>query len=106
MGIKFNQNVKADDGKYKPHLVPPSIIEAIARVREYGVEKYGDSENRKEVEPIRYFNATMRHLLAYQKGEINDVESGLPHLHHVACNIAFLIEKGCVDWNRNLLERA
>lgn len=33
-----------------------------------------------------------RHWLAYLKGEKYDQESGLPHLWHLACNAAFLIE--------------
>ena len=32
---------KINVGKYKPHLVTPALIEAVARVREYGVTKYG-----------------------------------------------------------------
>jgi hypothetical protein len=31
-----------------------------------------------------------RHLKDYQMGIINDLESGLPHLAHAACNIHFL----------------
>ena len=87
-----NQEVKADAGKTRPTLVPPSLVEAVARVREYGCSKYNDPENWKRVEPERYIDALYRHLLAYLKGEKNDKESGLPHLWHLACNAAFLIE--------------
>lgn len=38
-----DQTVKADAGKIRPTLVFPSLIRAIAAVREYGVRKYGDS---------------------------------------------------------------
>lgn len=87
-----NQQAKADAGKIRPTLVPPSLIEAVAVIRGYGVQKYGTSENWRNVEPQRYRDALYRHWLAYLSGEVNDVESGLPHLHHCACNIAFLIE--------------
>lgn len=86
------QEAKADAGKPRPTLVPVSLIEAVASIREYGVAKYHDPENWRKVEPQRYRDAMFRHWLAYLKGEKLDPESGLPHLHHCACNLAFLIE--------------
>lgn len=87
-----NQEAKQDAGKIRPTLVPVSVINAIATIREYGTAKYGSSDNWRRVEPQRYRDALYRHWLAYLSGEINDPESGLPHLHHMACNLAFLIE--------------
>lgn len=86
------QEAKADAGKPRPTLVPVSLIESVASIREYGVAKYHDPDNWKKVEPQRYKDAAYRHWLAYIKGEKLDPESGLPHLHHCACNLAFLIE--------------
>ena len=86
------QEAKADAGKPRPTLVPVSLIEAVASIREYGVAKYHDPDNWKKVDAERYRNAAYRHWLAYIKGEKLDPESGLPHLHHCACNLAFLIE--------------
>lgn len=83
---------KADAGKPRPTLVPVSLIEAVAAVRMYGTDKYRDPENWRQVEPQRYRDALYRHWLAYLKGERCDQESGLPHLWHLACNAAFLIE--------------
>lgn len=87
-----NQEIKADAGKIRPTLVPTSLIRAVGEIREYGVKKYGDSENWKQVEKQRYIDAAYRHWLDYVDGKRIDEESGLPTLHHVACNIAFLIE--------------
>jgi hypothetical protein len=88
-----NQDIKADAGKPQLTLVPTQILYDIARVREYGVQKYGKSESWKEVEIERYRDATFRHFLAYlDNPEGVDEESGLPHLSHLACNIAFLCE--------------
>lgn len=92
MENKNLQQAKADQGKVRPTLVPPSLVLAVAKIREYGCAKYHDPDNWKRVEPQRYRDALYRHLLAYFAGEENDEESGLPHLHHAACNIAFLIE--------------
>lgn len=87
------QQAKADQGKPCPSLCPVSLIEAVTAVRMYGAEKYGDPDNWKRVEPQRYREALYRHWLAYLKNpEACDPESGLPHLWHLACNAAFLIE--------------
>lgn len=90
-----DQTVKSDSGKPKLTLVPRRIIFAIARVREYGNDKYpeGGPDNWKQVEKERYQNAAFRHFMAYlDKPDGVDEESGLPHLWHLACNIAFLCE--------------
>ena len=89
-----NQKIKADAGKPQLTLVPPEIIYAIARVREYGVSKYKTVDGWRDVEPQRCRDALYRHWLAYLNGEECDEESGLPHLWHLACNAAFLIEMG------------
>lgn len=84
---------KFDSGKPKLTLVPRQIIFDIARVREYGVQKYKDPDNWKKVEIERYRDAAFRHFMAYLNDPYGvDDESGLPHLSHLACNIAFLCE--------------
>ena len=94
----LSQTAKADAGKTRLTLVPRAIIWAVARIREYGNKKYKDPDNWKQVEPERYRDAAYRHFLAYlddPKGR--DEESGLPHLWHLACNIAFLCEMEMED---------
>ena len=88
-----DQTIKADLGKPRITLVPLEIIKDIARVREYGLAKYGDSESWKSVEVERYRDALFRHLISYIENPTGiDDESGMPHLWHVACNVAFLCE--------------
>ena len=88
-----DQTIKADAGKPRLALVPPAIIEAVGRVRTYGVAKYGAQESWQKVDPERYRNAFMRHLCLYLRNPAAvDAESGLKHLEHMACNIAFLLE--------------
>lgn len=91
-GLSDATDAKADSGKPRPTLVPVSLMEAVTAVREYGCAKYHDPENWRQVEPQRYRDALYRHWLAYLRGEKTDPESGLPHLWHLACNAAFLIE--------------
>lgn len=88
-----DQSAKADKGKLELSLVNPELVKAVAGVRMYGAEKYGDSENWRKVEPKRYVDALYRHLLAYIEGNEVDEESGLSHLAHMACNISFLLNK-------------
>lgn len=88
-----DQTIKADAGKLRLSLVPTEIIRAVARVREYGVDKYGEAESWRSVEAERYRDALLRHILAWWADpNAVDAESGLPHLWHAACNIAFLLE--------------
>lgn len=95
---KRGEVAKADQGKPRPTLVPLGLVEAVAAVREYGCAKYHDPENWRKVEPQRYRDALYRHWLAYLKDHNGvDEESGLPHLWHLACNVAFLIEMEWVE---------
>lgn len=88
-----DQEAKADAGKPRLSLVPSEIIRCIAAVREFGNHKYGDPENWRTVKIERYRDAAYRHLLDYIDDPAGvDEESGLPHLWHLACNIAFLCE--------------
>ena len=92
------QQAKADAGKPRLTLVPPEIIWAIAEVREYGCRKYGDPENWKKVSPQRYRDAMFRHMMAYLAAfHDRDQESGLPHLWHLATNVAFLCAMEVMD---------
>lgn len=92
-GISKDQSAKADKGKLELSLVNTELVKAVAEVRMYGTEKYGDSENWRKVEPKRYVDALYRHLLAYIEGDEVDEESGLSHLAHMACNLSFLLDK-------------
>ena len=86
------QSIKADDGKLRLTLVPLEAIEAIATVREYGVKKYGERESWRKVDAQRYRDAAFRHWIAYLRDPKGvDDESGIKHLWHCICNLAFLV---------------
>lgn len=90
---KPGQQAKADQGKPHPSWVPVALIEGVMAIREYGNQKYHDPDNWKRVEPERYHQAMLRHILAaWNDPYKRDPESGLLHIQHVACNIAFLLE--------------
>ena len=91
--LEKDQTVKADAGKLQLTLVPTEITRCIAKIRMYGTAKYKDPDNWKRVELPRYKDAAYRHFLAYlDDPKSRDEESGLPHLWHLACNIAFMCE--------------
>ena len=99
--MQHNQEIKADAGKRRLSLVPSEIIWAIAAIREYGCRKYGEQGmlHWKDVEKERYRDAAYRHWLRYLENHSGvDPESRLPHLWHLACNIAFLCELEKENW--------
>lgn len=90
-----DQTAKADAGKLRLSLVPGILIRACAVVRMYGCRKYpeGGPDNWKQVEIERFRDAMYRHWVAYIENPRSvDPESGLPHLYHCICNLAFLAE--------------
>ena len=88
-----DQSAKADAGKPILSLVPKQIIYEIEKVRSFGVKKYKEPDNWKKVDIERYHEALLRHTLAvWEDVNARDKESGLLHLSHIACNVAFLLE--------------
>jgi hypothetical protein len=84
--------LKHDGGKPMLALVPSAIIRAVGEVMTHGAEKYGKNSWRG-VDPERYKHALMRHICEWLDNPYGkDKDSGLPHLWHVACNVAFLLE--------------
>ncbi len=86
--------VKADGAKVRPTLLFKSLHKSLSEVLavlEFGAKKYAP-DNWKKVEPHRYDDALLRHVMAYLSGEKNDPDSNLDHLAHAACCILFLLE--------------
>lgn len=89
----MKNGVKYDQEKPDYSLLPPKSLDLTVQCLTFGASKY-DRHNWAKVQDadIRYFAAAMRHLWAHFRGEINDDESGLPHLAHALCCIFFLLE--------------
>jgi hypothetical protein len=86
-----SEAMKHDGGKPRLELIPSSALIELARVLMHGAEKYGDQNWRNGMAWSRLFGAAQRHLWAWNTGEDIDPESGMPHLAHALCNIAFLV---------------
>lgn len=83
--------VKHDQDKPRYDLIPPEIEEAIAQVLTFGANKYGDRNWEHGMDWGRVYAAMRRHTGAWWSGQDNDPETGMSHLHHAACCIAFLV---------------
>lgn len=71
----------------------PMALEAVSSILTFGAKKYSaHSWQSVERGEERYLAALLRHLTAHAKGEMNDPESGMPHLAHAACNAMFILE--------------
>lgn len=72
--------------------MPKGTVLQIIEVLEFGAAKY--AENNWQHVPNgrqRYYDALMRHIESWWRGEKNDPESGLSHLAHAGCCLVFLM---------------
>lgn len=77
-------------GKPDFSLIPLDTLVDEVRVWMYGKEKYAAWNWTKGMAWSIPFACLLRHMAAWQRGEENDPESGLPHLAHAACNLRML----------------
>jgi hypothetical protein len=100
-------NPKTAFGEAKPKLsdTPTIGIQLMGQVHSNGANKYGRFNWREhQVSSTVYYDAALRHLMAWFDGETIDPESGLSHLAHVmaCCNILLDAEKnGKLNDNRD-----
>lgn len=88
----IKKGLRYDEGKPRMDLIPPELLFAIAEVLTYGAEKYAPRNwERGMIWGKEVYAPLIRHLEKWKKGEERDEESGLTHLAHAACNIAFLV---------------
>lgn len=86
---------KHDAKKRRWRLLPYEVLQQVVDIFDFGAEKYGINNWKKCDDWDRYFDAMMRHIMAWRLGEINDKESGKHHLAHAICNAWFLIWADC-----------
>ena len=97
-----NQGAKFDTDKLRLDLLPIEALNGTAQVLGFGAKKYGDYNWSQGINYSRVYGALLRHITAWWAGEDNDPESGINHLHHVGCCIAFLqtyTERGMKDFD-------
>ena len=87
----MSEGRKDDQGKLPYHLLPPELMEGIAAVLQFGAAKYSPRNWELGMAWSRPFAALMRHMWAWWRGEKADPETGMSHLWHAGCCLAFLI---------------
>lgn len=85
------EGVKFDEGKLPYHLLPPELLSGVSAVLQFGANKYSARNWELGMDWSRPFGALMRHMWAWWRGEHTDPETGMSHLWHAGCCIAFLI---------------
>jgi len=58
----------------------------------FGEKKYSRFNYKTGFKNTRLTAAALRHIMAYQDGEDNDPESGLPHLAHAMVALGMLLD--------------
>ena len=93
--------IKKDSDKPKYSLLSPYGLEELAKVATFGATKYAPHNWRKGFDYSRLLDASMRHILEYQKGNKMDDESKLPHLAHAMWNLMALLEQDYLKTGTN-----
>lgn len=88
--VPKQEALKYDSGKARMELIDPLAMQGLAKVLEFGANKYAVDNWRKGFPLTRIIGSLERHLNAIKAGEDTDPESGLPHIDHVGCNWMFL----------------
>lgn len=88
----MDKGLRFDGKKTRHDLVPPFAQEQYAKVLTKGAEKYAERNWEKGMRWSKVLASMKRHILAFERGEDFDKETGLYHMAHVMCNAAFLTE--------------
>jgi hypothetical protein len=79
-----------NEGKVDLTLIDPTASEGLARVLEFGANKYSRDNWRKGLPELNILASIARHYSELLKGNQTDTDSGLPHIDHIAANAMFL----------------
>lgn len=92
MNDSKQSGVKHDNEKPMMELLSPFALEQVAAVMTFGARKYSANNWRLGFKYSRLISAVLRHIMAYQRGEAKDPETGLSHLAHACCGLFMLLE--------------
>ena len=81
---------KYDNNKPSIGLIDPDFLTGLAKVLDFGKEKYGLDNWRNGIHVSRLISACYRHLGEINKRNDVDSESNLPAVYHLASEVMFL----------------
>lgn len=90
-----DDNPKTVHGAAKPglHAIPVSALLHLGQAMEDGRRKYGLANWRQDrVSASTYYNAALRHLMAWWDGQDEAPDSGLHHLAHAMACMAIVLD--------------
>lgn len=83
--------IKHDSGKPKLSYLPYDALVEVARVMEFGAQKYDKHNYKKGMEYTRLIDAAFRHLHQFNDGIDLDDESSYNHIAHSISNLLMLM---------------
>lgn len=85
-----DEAMRFNEGKLEWSLVDFDSLEDMVKVLEFGAKKYKPDNWKKPMKVYKIIESMLRHTFALLRGELNDKESGLPHIGHIQCNAMFI----------------
>ena len=89
----LKEHITADrfnEGKMAWELVDFKALEPMVEVLMFGASKYSKDNWKKGQAITELLGSLFRHIIAFQKGEDLDEESGKSHIGHAMCNLMFI----------------
>jgi Domain of unknown function (DUF5664) len=88
----MSEALHKDEGKLGlQYILAMSGLDSLARVGDYGAKKYDQWNYTKGMSWMKLLGSCSRHLISFIRGEDLDLESGLPHLAHLAFDALILL---------------
>lgn len=93
----YNENHKQTAGKTRLVQFPYKAYDAVVMIMWQGIKKYGDGETWRQVNPVLYIEAGLRHINKCKSDDgvqllSLDYESGQKHIDHAATDLIFACE--------------
>jgi len=85
-----DMGLKHDDDKLRMDLIPVDALIGLSQALAHGAKEYTPYNWAKGIKWSKIYAAVLRHLTAWYQGEDIDPDSGLLHIDHALCNLAFL----------------
>lgn len=94
MDTNLTEAIKNDAGKIEAHVLPSLAIDEICLAMAEGTQKYGEYKwaQGEGINWRRYFNACLRHLWQFWRGNDLDENSKRSHLGHAGACLLILLE--------------